>query len=166
MDKHVWSKATDDSAGLKKYYDAHKTSYQWTKSVSALVVTAPDKPTADLVSSRIKDDPAAWRFLTGAYNKVYADSNRYEIDQLPVKQQVQLQKGFQTSPEANDAGDSYTFIYVIQGYPQSEQKSFEEAKGAVINDYQQELEQNWIAGLKKLYPVKIDQAVLKRCIEN
>ena len=166
MDKHVWSKATDDSAGLKKYYDAHKTSYQWTKSVSALVVTAPDKPTADLVSSRIKDDPAAWRFLTGAYNKVYADSNRYEIDQLPVKQQVSLQKGFLTAPEANDAGDSYTFIYILQVYPGAEQKSFEEAKGAVINDYQQELEQVWIAGLKKTYPVKIDEAVFKRCITN
>jgi peptidyl-prolyl cis-trans isomerase SurA len=112
MDKHVWSKATDDSGGLKKYYDAHKSLYQWTKSVSAVVVTAPDKATADLVSSRIKGDPTAWRFLTGAYNKVYADSNRYEIDQLPVKQQVSLQKGFLTAPEANDAGDSYTlFIY-------------------------------------------------------
>ncbi|HEX5153440.1 MAG TPA: peptidylprolyl isomerase [Parafilimonas sp.] len=166
MDKYVWSKATDDSAGLKKYYDGHKASYQWTKSVSALVVTAPDKATADLVSSRIKDDPSAWRFITGAYNKVYADSNRYEIDQLPVKQQVPLQKGFQTSPEINDAGDSYTFIYVMQAYPETAQKSFEEAKGAVINDYQQELEQGWITGLKKLYPVKIDEAVLKRCMSN
>ena len=150
MDRHVWSKASEDSAGLKKYYDTHKMAYQWKESVSALVVTAPDKSTAELASARIKADPAAWRSLADTFNKVYADSNRYEIDQLPVKQQVQLQKGFQTLPEANDAGDSYTFIYVIQGYPQPEQKNFEEAKGAVINDYQQELETGLDCRVKKV----------------
>ena len=166
MDKHVWSKATNDSAGLKKYYDAHKSSYQWNKSVSALVITVPDKPTADSVSSRIKDNPQAWRLLTGANNKIYADSNRYDLDQLPVKQEVSLKTGFQTLPEINDAGDSYTFIYVMQVYPGTEQKTFEDAKGTVINDYQQELERAWIVGLKKQYPVIINEAVFKRCIGN
>ena len=29
MDKHVWTKASQDSAGLLKYYNAHKDRYQW-----------------------------------------------------------------------------------------------------------------------------------------
>ena len=41
MDKHVWSKASEDSVGLKKYYDAHKANYQWKQSVNALVISAP-----------------------------------------------------------------------------------------------------------------------------
>ena len=39
------------------------------------------------------------------------------------------------------------------------QRSFEEAKGLVINDYQNILEEKWIADLKKKYPVKINDAV-------
>src|SRR5690606_22515229 len=29
MNRNVWQKASDDSAGLKKFYDAHKSKYQW-----------------------------------------------------------------------------------------------------------------------------------------
>jgi len=78
-----------------------------------------------------------------------------------VKQQVSLQKDFQTTPEPNDAGDSYTFIHILQVYPQPQQKSFEEAKGMVINDYQQALEKEWLNNLKKTYPVIVNEPVLK-----
>ena len=40
------------------------------------------------------------------------------------------------------------------------QRSFNEAKGLVINDYQALLEDQWTAALKKKYPVVIDQKVL------
>ena len=73
-------------------------------------------------------------------NTVYADSNRFEADQLPVNQHVTAEKDFQTVPEANEAGDSYTFVHVLQVYDQPQQKNFDEAKGIVINAYQQELE--------------------------
>jgi peptidyl-prolyl cis-trans isomerase SurA len=160
MDKHVWSKASEDTTGLKKYYDAHKNAYAWKESATVLVISAPEKATADSLAFKIKNNPADWRNIVAAYNNsVYADSNRFEADQLPVKQTVTFQKDFQTQPEANDAGDSYTFIHVLQVYSQPQQKSFEEAKGLVINDYQQELEHDWLAKLKTTYPVKINQVV-------
>jgi len=160
MDKHVWSKASNDSTGLKNYYATHSKDYLWKESVSAIIISAPDKAIADLIAVKLKENPESWRSLAESYNKVYADSNRFEIDELPVKQQIQPQKGFETSPEPNE--DNYTFIYVMETYPKNEQKSFEEAKGLVINDYQQQLEEKWIAGLKKTYPVKINEAVLNK----
>lgn len=162
MDKHVWAKASNDTMGLKKYYDAHKTLYTWNTSATALVISAPEKTTADSLAIKIKNDPLKWRSVVATYNNtVYADSNRFEADQFPVKQKIVLQKDYQTEPEANDAGDSYSFVHVLQVYTQPQQKSFEEAKGMVINDYQQLLEQEWINNLKKNYPVKINDAELK-----
>jgi peptidyl-prolyl cis-trans isomerase SurA len=162
MDKHVWSKASEDTPGLKKYYEAHKDAYTWKESVTALVISASEKTLADSIAFKIKNNPANWHNVISAYNNaVYADSNRFETDQLPVKQKVSLQKDFQTTPEANDAGDSYTFIHILQIYLQPQQKSFEEAKGMVINDYQQALEKEWLSNLKKTYPVIVDQPVLK-----
>ncbi|MEO8711187.1 MAG: peptidyl-prolyl cis-trans isomerase, partial [Parafilimonas sp.] len=162
MDKHVWSKASEDTAGLKKYYDAHKAEYMWKESATALVISAPDKSVVDSIAFKIKNNPENWRNITAAYgNTVYADSNRFEADQLPVKQQVSMQKDFQTLPEANEPGDSYTFIHVLNVYAQPQQKSFEEARGLVVNDYQEELEKTWLNNLKKSYPVKINSEVIK-----
>lgn len=45
-------------------------------------------------------------------------------------------------------------------YTQESARSFNEAKGLVMNDYQTLLEEEWIKGLKKKYPVVIDQKVL------
>jgi peptidyl-prolyl cis-trans isomerase SurA len=45
------------------------------------------------------------------------------------------------------------------------QRSFVEAKGLVISDYQALLEKNWNEELMKKYPVKIDEEVLKTIIK-
>ncbi len=166
MDKHVWSKASDDSTGLKKYYTQHAAEYQWKQSVTALVISAQDKKTADSIALKIKNNPQDWRNIVAVYNAVYADSNRYEIDQLPVHQQVRAEKDYQTTSEVNEAGDSYTFVHVLQIYNQPQQKSFEEAKGIVINEYQQQLEKDWLNVLKKQYPVKVNAAVLNTLLNK
>lgn len=40
--------------------------------------------------------------------------------------------------------------------------SFEEVKGKVINDYQEVLEREWVAALRKKYPVKIYESELRK----
>lgn len=163
MDKHVWSKAANDSSGLKKYYDEHKENYTWNKSLTALVISAPDKIVADTIAIKIKNNPGDWRKIVAPYNNtVYADSSRFEYGQLPVKQPVQFEKNYQSSPESNESGDSYVFIHVLNVYPQTEPRSFDDAKGIVINDYQQKLENEWLESIKKQYPVKVNDAVLAK----
>ena len=39
-------------------------------------------------------------------------------------------------------------------------RTFNEAKGHVINDYQALLEEEWLRKLKQKYPVKVDDKVL------
>ena len=44
---------------------------------------------------------------------------------------------------------------------ETEPKEFEDAKGSVINDYQVYLEDQWVAELKKKYPVKVNKKVFR-----
>ncbi len=159
MDKHVWSKASLDSTALLQYYNNHKNNYMWQPGVSALVITAATREVLDSVAPLIKANPANWRNITG--NIATADSSRYENGQLPVKQNIPMQAGFITAPEQNDAGDTYTMVYVFSLYTQQSQRNFEDAKGMVINDYQQVLEEAWLKTLKAKYPVKINEDVVK-----
>ena len=162
MDKHVWGKASQDTGGLKKYYTAHKEKYVWAPGVSALVVSSPSKELIDELAARLKDSLSNWRNIVSSYDEqVMTDSSRFENGQLPINGEVPMQKGFQPYPEKNEAGDAYTFIKVFEVFPQQEPRSFDDARGMVMNDYQQMLEDEWMAVLKKKYPVKINEDVLK-----
>lgn len=162
MDKHVWSKAGEDSIGLKNYYNLHKEQYKWQPGVSALVVSSSSKDMIDSIAAALKQNAKDWRTIVAAYNEsVMADSSRFEDGQLPLRQTVPMQKGFISVPEQNETGDAYTLVYVFEVFNQEGQRSFDDARGMVINDYQQVLEEKWLKELKKKYPVKINDAVAK-----
>lgn len=44
-------------------------------------------------------------------------------------------------------------------------KTFTEARGAVINDYQAILEKEWLAQLRTKYPVKVNEEEIKRLVK-
>lgn len=45
MDEKVWTKAVNDTAGLKTFYEQNKANYQWKKRNDAVVFNAVDEPT-------------------------------------------------------------------------------------------------------------------------
>ena len=53
----------------------------------------------------------------------------------------------------------YVFYYITDLHEQPEQKSFEDAKGLAITDYQAVVEKNWLLNLHQRYPVKINYRV-------
>jgi peptidyl-prolyl cis-trans isomerase SurA len=61
MDKHVWSKAAEDSVGLKNYYNQHKQQYQWQPGVSALVVSSSSKDADRFYCGCTKQNAKDWR---------------------------------------------------------------------------------------------------------
>lgn len=46
-------------------------------------------------------------------------------------------------------------------YREAGQRSFEDARGMVISDYQQVLEEKWIASLRNKYPVRVSEPVFE-----
>ena len=114
------------------------------------------------VAERIKQRPADWKIIAGSYGEsVIGDSGRYEMEHLPVQQKIKMEKGFLSAVEKASNEESYSFIYVIDIFPDKAQRSFEESRGMVMNDYQKVVEEKWIDELKKKYPVKVDDAIWK-----
>ncbi len=167
MDKNVWNKAAEDSAGLAKYYQQHKTKYRWGASAAALLVTSTDSTIAGDVYKGIKENPQDWRKLTEKYpENLIADSGRFELTQIPVESQTSFSKGMVTTPVKNAMDGSQTFASIYDLLPADQQRSFEEARGFVINDYQQVLEERWLTALKKKYPVKMNDAIWKKLLAS
>ena len=158
MQQQIWGPAQSDTAALEKYYQQHKAAYVWKESADAVVFYAADSATAQSFIAQLKKAPASWRQLVETMSeKVAADSNRFELSQLPNPTKLTLKPGTITAPLVNTADNTASFAYVVKQYTTPEQRSFADAKGMVINDYQSELEKQWIAELKKKYPVQVNE---------
>ncbi len=165
MERKVWSVSSADTAGLKKYYAQHKSDYVWKKSADAIMFNASDSMIAVKNRKQLAAKPASWKKLAAASEgNVIADSGRVEWSQIPANPTA-IKAGLMTPVVVNDDRTS-SFTYVVKVYPTPTPRSFNDARGLVMNDYQQEIEDQWIAELKKKYPVNVNQSVLESVIKN
>lgn len=161
MQQEIWNKAQMDTAALKSLYEQNKKSYVWNQCADAILFFCSDENTAKKLYDEVKKDPAGWRKATENYSeKVVADSSRYEWSQIPNLFKMVPKAGMITTPLVNTNDNTASFAYIIAAHNQPLQRTFNEAKGLVINDYQIVLEKQWTEKLKKKYPVVIDQKVL------
>lgn len=162
MQRNIWDKAAIDSIGLKKYYDTHKDNYWWEASAEAIILTAATEAAAEEARKKLETDYHSWKkILEGSDGTIQADSGRFELGQIPVVERTNFQPGLITAPVKNETDHSLTFAYIIKLYRDREPRDFADARGFVINDYQAALEDKWINELKKKYPLKINEAVVK-----
>lgn len=163
MQRKIWDKASTDSAGLRKYYEAHKDKYWWETSADALLFTCNNARTAEDLKTRLQSHSiGAWRQMTDSgASAIQADSGRYELAQIPNPAKTDLNTGSFTAFSTNQADNSVSFAYILNVYHQRSPRNYKDARGFVINDYQGFLEDQWIAELKKKYAVKVDESVFK-----
>lgn len=158
MQQEIWNRAHSDSTELRALYETNKHKYNWSKSADAVVFFCADPEVAKILHDQLKKDPKKWRELSDALaEKVVADSSRYEWSQIPNKNKMVPVNGMLTTPVVNTTDNSTSFAYIIKTYPMPMQRTFNEAKGLVINDYQVLLEEQWIKKLKQKYPVTVNQ---------
>jgi peptidyl-prolyl cis-trans isomerase SurA len=159
MNTHVWNKTESDTTGLKKYYVENSRKYQWQKGFSAITVSASNESVAKEIAGKIQSKPDSWKKILVNYSAfANADSGRFETGRLKQFQNIILKKNMPIDPVKSEQ-NVYVFYYITDIHTQEEQKTFEEAKGLVITDYQSVVERNWILDLHQKYPVKINYSV-------
>jgi peptidyl-prolyl cis-trans isomerase SurA len=163
-EKKVWNRVSEDSAGLRRYYEDHKLNYLSKPGIIAKIYTLKSPNGEKSLSSAYKKysrKPSTDALLFNKFNKksdtlLFIIGERKwlrgedpEIDKLEwvTGMQVFRKGGF----------PSIIFITrVIEPVP----LSFDELKGEMISGYQDYLEKEWIGQLKEKYGVKIDNTVL------
>ncbi len=159
MERNVWSTAGNDSAALLKCYNENKTKYRWAASASIIVFNCANKTVAEETFADVKSGKDWKKIVEEKNSTVLADSGRYELSQIPLENGVKPAADLITNPVINTVDGSASFIKFISLHEANLQRSFEEARGLVINDYQVILEDQWIDTLKKKYPVKVNETV-------
>ena len=167
MQREVWGPAQTDSIALVNYFEKNRSNYNWKPSVDAVIFYANDMATAQTFTGELKKSPTEWHNLVGNYEeKIAADSSRFEVTQIPNPSKRVLQPGTITAPQLNKADNTASFAYIIRNYNKTEPRSFADARGLVINDYQVALEKKWVDQLKMKYPVVINEKVFNDLIRQ
>lgn len=158
MQKKIWGPAQTDTIELKQYFEKNREKYRWKESADAVIFFADNEATANTFIEKLKKAPLNWRALAESMNeKIAADSNRFELSQIPSLKSKPAARTI-TKPLVGKGDASTVFALILKAYPEGEYRTFNEARGMVVTDYQNELEKAWIADLKQKHPVRINQA--------
>ncbi|HEY4155707.1 MAG TPA: peptidylprolyl isomerase, partial [Puia sp.] len=163
MQREVWDKASADTAGLRSFFESHARDYWWKASADAIIFNAGNEAAAERIRNDFRGNIPNWRrWVDSLGGQVQADSGRFDLKQLPGKGDADEQSF--TSMTTN-ADKTVQFAYIIRKHPDPAARTFDDARGLVINDYQNGLENKWVAELKKKYPVRVDEAVFKTLLK-
>ena len=165
MEKNVWNKAGTDSVGLLKYFNEHKENYRWGASADVLIVNSTSEKAAQDAMAALKTGKPFKEIVEEKNNEVQVDSARYELAQINGANNSFPPGADSYSTIVKNSDGTATFIKYLKNYEANQQRSFDEARGLVINDYQNVLEIKWLAELKKKYPVKVNEPLVKTLIK-
>ena len=160
----VWEKAAKDEAGLANYYKKHKKNYMW------------DEPRYKGMAYHVKEkgDVKAVRDCVKklAFDK-WAEALRSTFNADSVIR-IRVEKGIFKKGD-NALIDSIVFkkdttVTHLTDYPidavygkllKKGPEDYTDVRGLVVADYQEALEKEWVADLRRKYPVKVNEEVLK-----
>lgn len=158
--RKVWDKAAKDTEGLKAYFEANRDNYKWSEprakgflvqavndSIGALVreragVIAPDT-LVQTIRKEFKGNASIDRVLVSKGTNAMVDNIMFG------------------APEATPSNSKYTVYFMINPRLITEPEEVADVKGMVTSDYQNEFQQAWENELRKKYPVKVNEKVLR-----
>jgi peptidyl-prolyl cis-trans isomerase SurA len=157
MEEKIWNFASQDTAGLKAFFEKNKGKYEWNQRFSGLIITCKNKNARE----------EAEKYFSAGMTKE-------EIEDVLNKEenQIEIEEG-KWEEGTNEVIDYYVWngsktgsfnpeLTFIRGdLIPPEPKTLEEARGLYISDYQNYLEEKWLKELRKKYKIKVNRKVLK-----
>lgn len=158
MEKEVWNKASDDSVGQRKFYEANHEKYAAGERIYARILGSPDKAIVDEINRKIHNGdtlrPADLRKL-----KTVTSFRGYERGDHKAIGNATWAVGIHETQ-----ADGMYYLVEVERLIPAGTRTFQEARASVISDYQDNLEKTWIDQLKKKHEIKIDKKSVKAVI--
>ncbi|MBL7872788.1 MAG: peptidylprolyl isomerase [Cyclobacteriaceae bacterium] len=151
MEKEVWNKASVDSIGQRNYYERNKDTYQAGERIEARIFTAQERSLIDEIKTKISKGDTLKDADLRKFKSIQ-NFRAFERKDSKIIDKISWSSGLHETE-----GDGFFYIVEVKRLIPPGLKTFEEARSQVISDYQDYLEKNWVAELRKKYPVKINK---------
>ncbi len=162
MEKEIWNKASKDTVGLEAFYQKHKAKYQWSDRVDVVIATSANEDYAKKALKMMKkgksEEEIKKALDTDSQKNIIFTKGVFNTNDPKLPANLKIEQGVSEIYSHNDA---FHVIDVKSVLPAGN-KTLEEAKGNVINDYQTEIEANWINSLHKRFKVELNEKALEK----
>ena len=164
----VWKRAEKDTVGLKGFFAKTQQNYFWKKRGDVTIASCTKEDKAILVKKYLEEnktlDEIKELVNEGAIIHVLFSKGILEKGHSKLPKDFMLEKeGVSDIINENNSGFVVVKIHEIL---QPQPMLLKEAKGSVINDFQDFLDKQWTEELKRQYSVKIKKKVLKKLIKQ
>lgn len=159
--KMVWEKATEDTAGLNKFFEANRENYRWDKRADITQYSCANKKVAKKVKRLIRRGKGD-KFIQEKLNKKNALAVQVTMDRIEWGVDTAYDSmTWEEGIHPFDDGTKNIVLVKVSKVIAPGLKELSEVKGPVTSDYQEYLEDQWIAELKKKYKVQINEGALE-----
>ncbi|GAB5564935.1 MAG: peptidylprolyl isomerase [Winogradskyella sp.] len=162
MEKEIWNKASKDSLGLEKYYNANNSNYQWKDRVEVSMASVAEKSVAANVLELMKEGKTnveITELMNGNKKQAVLFTNKtFDIGDAKLPSDLEVKEGLSSKIYSHNGA---FHIIDIKSVLPAGPKTLEEAKGSVISDYQEDIEKKWIESLYNRFEIKVDKKALK-----
>ncbi|RAW03457.1 peptidylprolyl isomerase [Pseudochryseolinea flava] len=152
MEDEVWNKASEDSVGQVKYFEAHRQDYQAGERVKATIYSANAPVKWDAIKPVLAQGSETDIQKAITDNQIKYEAGFYKKDDKAILSKIPWSSGMHSAEN-----NGIYYLAWLKSVLPAGNMSFEEARPSVISDYQNFLEKAWVEQLKKKYAVKIDE---------
>ena len=159
-DQKVWSKAVNDTVGLKAYHEEHEKDFMWDTRLDAVIYTFTDTTYVDitkgLIKSGLSDEEIITQVNGDSLSVLTINRKKFSKGDNELIDDIKWKNGTVHMSRK----DGISRYVKVNKKLSPEPKSFDEARGLITAGYQEYLEKEWIDTLKIKYPVEINNEVL------
>lgn len=157
----VWDRASKDTEGLQKFFEANRGNYTWSKPrAKGILIQAADDSIADAVRTR----------LTTLGGDTIIPTLRKEFGKQIQADRVLAEEGVNPmidnlmfgGPEVKPSSSAFTVYFLWNPAKLDAPEEVADVRGLVVSDYQNQLEQDWVEEMRLKYPIRVDEKVLKK----
>ena len=161
-DRKVWTKAKQDKEGLENYFRTHRDKYKWEKpKFKSYVVFATSDSIMQLAKGYLDSTAMPGDSLATDLRKKFGKDVKIEkVIAAQGENNITDYLGF--GAEKPEAKGKWAWYFPYRGKILNAPEEAADVRGAVTGDYQGELEEAWVAGLKQKFPAKINKKTLKK----
>ncbi len=164
MTREVWNKAKNDNAALTQRFEANRSKYNWNEPhfKGVMICAKNDSIMREAIAmyETIKAEPEDT--ITTALNKKFG--RNIKMVRMVTKQGDNDMVDYIAfnGKHVESTYQGYPVFRILFGKMLSQPEEMTDVKGIVASDYQDALEEEWVAGLHKRYKVNIDKKVLNQ----
>jgi peptidyl-prolyl cis-trans isomerase SurA len=161
MQDKIWEGAKNDSIGLQEFYNSNKQNYIWPDRIEGSVARSTDAKYIKKVRKYWVNNQSN-KMINEVLNKdqqnVIFSNGELELGHPTLPKGIAFETGISKVIEEN----SNFYVVNVTALKPSTPKTFEEANGQLVADYQLELESKWINELRDKFKVDINQDVFAK----